>query len=396
MNTNEISTLRGDALEALMRPIFASDTVLKETVMFLEKGNEKELLFPIVSVKEITSYGGEITYTEGKDYLVREGKLYVTPDSSIPCITEAVYYGAKESILQTEYRGEQVLTYWGEGRVMTDQQICVTYTHAQTAMPDVCRCEASRFGQLLGKLTRGEDVTFLFCGDSITYGASSSYVYDYPPYQPTYPMLFTKAIADLFGYRIHYIDPALLSNGSSTPPVPGEDTVCGDRGRITFINTAIGGWGSIHGVENMQAHLLDQAKAYGCDLLVLAFGMNDVGSAPEQTVANLRTMADGVLALCPDSAMLLVSTMMPNPKATNGWYGNQQYQEEALGTLTEEYNASGKPCALVPVGSVSKLVLKRKDFFDYSGNNINHPNDFFARIYAQTLLQTLIGYEHLR
>jgi hypothetical protein len=32
---------------------------------------------------------------------------------------------------------------------------------------------------------------------------------------------------------------------------------------------------------------------------------------------------------------------------------------------------------------------------DESGNNINHPNDWFYRVYAQTLLQTLIGYENM-
>jgi hypothetical protein len=47
------------------------------------------------------------------------------------------------------------------------------------------------------------------------------------------------------------------------------------------------------------------------------------------------------------------------------------------------------------VTSVSKAILERKDFQDTTGNNINHPNDYFYRMYAQTLLQTLIGYENM-
>ena len=45
--------------------------------------------------------------------------------------------------------------------------------------------------------------------------------------------------------------------------------------------------------------------------------------------------------------------------------------------------------------SMSLSILDHKDFVDYTGNNINHPNDFFERVYAQTLLQSFIGYENM-
>ena len=71
--------------------------------------------------------------------------------------------------------------------------------------------------------------------------------------------------------------------------------------------------------------------------------------------------------------------------------------EEIAGLLdlAAEYRAAGVDCAVSCMTSTSEAVLTRKDFHDYSGNNINHPNDFFARIYAQTLLQCVIGYENL-
>lgn len=47
------------------------------------------------------------------------------------------------------------------------------------------------------------------------------------------------------------------------------------------------------------------------------------------------------------------------------------------------------------VKMIVDAMLEHKEFCDYSGNNINHPNDFFVRIYAQTLLRTLIGYENM-
>ena len=40
--------------------------------------------------------------------------------------------------------------------------------------------------------------------------------------------------------------------------------------------------------------------------------------------------------------------------------------------------------------SVHKSLLERKHFYDMTGSNLNHPNDFLARVYAQSLLSALI------
>ncbi len=36
-------------------------------------------------------------------------------------------------------------------------------------------------------------------------------------------------------------------------------------------------------------------------------------------------------------------------------------------------------------------LLKRKRFQDFTGNNVNHPNDFLVRAYAQVMLKTTLG-----
>ena len=36
-------------------------------------------------------------------------------------------------------------------------------------------------------------------------------------------------------------------------------------------------------------------------------------------------------------------------------------------------------------------ILEHKRYRDMTGNNVNHPNDFLARVYAQTILQTIAG-----
>ena len=104
----------------------------------------------------------------------------------------------------------------------------------------------------------------------------------------------------------------------------------------------------------------------------------------------LLTFDPTVGMVAPDTAVLLVATMYANP-ASSRWCMNQPLFEPELLKLADEYNAKCVPCAVAPVTSLSARLLQRKRFCDCSGNNINHPNDFLVRLYAQTALQTLIG-----
>ena len=378
------------ASEETLLSIFDRELTVNETVMFLEKGDVKTLLYPIEQVISVTSYDGTVTYKEGKDYAVVNGNLQVTADSAIPCITHEVFYNDPDSILQTEYNGQKVMTHWGEYGPMNDWQVCVTYTHSAPWKGFRQPCEAAYFHPFLQKLQKGEDVTVFFYGDSITYGANASWMNDPASGSYPYPILFTRALAERYGYTVRY-----QSSGITTPPIPAKipecDYVAGTRGTITYLNTAIGGWSAWHGAQNFDRYIKDPAEAHGCDFFVIAFGMNDPGPAPETTVANIAQAVDGVLAINPQASIVLLSTMVPNPKATNGWYGNQDKQEAELEKQAAKYREAGISCGVCRMTSVSLAVLERKDFHDYSGNNINHPNDFFSRVYARTLLRTVIG-----
>ncbi len=380
-------------LNPMMQPIFLGSSVQKETVMFLEKGEAKQLLYPISQVQYVTSYDGKTVYENGKDYVVDNGVLILTQDSRIPCITREKYYGANSSsLLQTEYNGQTVYTHWGEGRLMTDWQICVTYTHEGSWDGFRQNCEIEHFMPFVEKLKSCQDVTVFFYGDSITYGANASYISNYEPFQASYPMLFVQALADLFGYRVEYVNTGL----KDTSKVPQEPYVGGTNGTITYINTAVGGWSSKDAALQMDEYVAPMLEQYGCDLLVIGVGMNDATFNPSLTADHVKMVCDLVLESNKEAAMLLISTMVPNPNAVNGWYGNQPLQEKKLLKLAEDYQESGISCGVACMTSVSLEVLQYKEFHDYSGNNINHPNDFFVRVYAQTLLQTVIGYENMK
>ena len=45
--------------------------------------------------------------------------------------------------------------------------------------------------------------------------------------------------------------------------------------------------------------------------------------------------------------------------------------------------------AVADVATLSFRLLQLKKFRDMSANNINHPNDFLHRVYAQTIVKTI-------
>ena len=380
--------VKDEDLKDVMQNIFTGTQSLKETVMFLDKGDVKSLLFPIKDIVSVTSYDGKITYEEGKDYVIEDGKLKVTEDSSIKVITSAKYYNHPGSIIQMN--GKPM--FWGESQVKA-WQVAVTYNHDAAWEGYVQESQLEVYQDFIKKLVAGEDVTLFFYGDSITWGACSTYLEGVQPKQGAYTMLFTEALADLFGYKVKYINTG-LSASMPCHPVPTTEYVGGERGTITYVNTAIGGWNSADGVSNFDKFVGEQVEKYGCDLFVLGYGMNDGGFSAVTTKANAKKIVDKLLEIKPETSVLLVSTMTPHTKS-NWDFDSIKQQERQLDSLAKQYRKDGKAVAVACVHSVSVAIQEHKTFNDYSGNNINHPNDWFYRVYAQTLLQAVIGYENM-
>ena len=376
------------ALSDIMQPLMAGNngTVKAETVMFLDMSapyNTKTLMYTPTEILSVTSYDQTITYTEGVDYELRDGKLVILEGSAIPCVGLEVYHNGDGMI---EKDGHKLA--WGEGSTMTRWQVSVNYTTADTWAGYDQKSYTDVYASFLHKLEQGEDVTIIFYGDSITYGANASYMVGGGTNQYPYPILFTNALADLYGYTVNYIKTV------SNPVLPAESYVAGDRGTITYVNSAVGGWTSGAGLDNAPTHLKPYISNFGCDLLVYAFGMND-GAFPAATPARTaQSLFDQyVIPFCPEASFMMVSTMVPHPNST--WDGAQKNQPKYFDRIASDYKKEGVAVAVANVTAITQSLYERKDFEDSTGNNINHPNDFLGRIYAQTLLQTLIGYENL-
>ena len=394
-------SVKASDLNDNMQYIFdaASTTVKDETVMFIDKTDVKSLLFPIEKVISVTSYDGTKVYTEGTDFVVEDGKLKLTANTSIPCITSEVYYNHSNTTLQTNHDGKVCNTYWGEGIAMAQWQVCVTYSHKGTWTGAQATCQLEQMQGFVKKLIAGEDVTIVFYGDSTIGGSATSFVNNFAPYGDSYAMATAKAFADLFGYTVKFRSCADLQadNGKKPYRIPTEDYVAGTNGTINYVNVAIGGFTSSDGYNYADRFLVKKVNEYGCDLLVMGFGMNDTSGNPITTVSNIQKMISKVTAIKPDVNVVLVSTMLRNP-ASLGRHaeGYELKQNNTFKNLAKSYNDEGIGCCLANVTEICTDVSEIKDYHDWSGNNVNHPNDFFSRIYAQAIIQAVIGYENMK
>lgn len=377
-------------IDTRMLPILSGEVVYNETVMFVGKADRARLLFDPTEILSVTSYDRRRVFEEGRDFFLdEEGRLCVTQNTRIPVISEAKYWhgdGSQTPSLRTMRNGEVVYTYCGERRVMTRWQVCVSYRHKKAEGVFLPPSMADRFESLMHRLRIGEDTSIHFFGDSITAGSSASFHFGTEPHTPAYPALFCEALAKRFADTVHYVQTGLAGTYPRTSDM--HDVVHGSRGVITSVNTSVGGWNTDHALAHYRERIGRWIGRFDCDLLVLGFGMNGK-KEPEEFIADLRTLCDRALAQKPDLALLFVATMLPNLESVGHWVHNQALFEEPMQALANEYLARGVPAAVAPVTSVSKYVLSRKRFRDISGNNINHPNDFMIRLYAQTLLNTL-------
>ena len=392
-------------LDTYMSPIWSDKVIHNETVMFVGIDDKASLLYDADRIISVRSYDLSIEYVRGVDYDYVDGKLVLLEGTRIPYVPLETYYSVLDPnypYLSTMYNGQVTQTMFGDGDTMTKWQVAVTYKHSDTWDGKVVESYEDRFASFIKKLENGEDVTVFFYGDSITPGATSSQ--SRAPYAPSYPRMFVQYVAKQYGYTVKYVDTYsndMLTNGKPGGGGAHADTVFGTNGTITYINTAVGGWSTQNGVENLKSYVLNYINAYGCDLFVLAFGMNNGGSEASVVVNLMRQIAQGVVKVAPDTGVVLVSTMIPNNEAVRNpldkyfCNGNQYTFEEKMYPLADGLNKSIKGgCAVAPMTSVSQYIHSQKRYRDTTGNNVNHPSDFLARTYAQVIYQTVFGYEN--
>jgi acyl-CoA thioesterase-1 len=325
-------------------PFWSSQLMKNEPILFIQEEGSPyatgKLLFIPTSQPLLTHPDLVQKYEAGKDYKWTPGTatIELTPNSRIPFKTAAEMNPAKGGLEGRLY---------SEGHYFHDLQVQVTYPHT-----DVWKWQPPRATQpltrSLAKLKERKELRIVALGDSITEGfnASGFAKVNVAPFQPCYAQL----VANLLQQRF-------------TAPV-------------TLLNLGVRGTRADNGLTKISR--LTDAKP---DLVMIAYGMNHNEPGPKFE-AGIRALLEAVQTAAPQADVILVSPMTQAP--AQGKIGAKFIAyRDALKNLTTAQ------VALADVTTPFTELLNRKKFSDLSGNNINHPNDFTHRLYAQVIGQLL-------
>lgn len=338
------------SVEQLMLPIWDAEIIYDEALTMVKKDGvaEAPLMFTPVEILKVTSADKTQEYERGTDYEVEGSTFYLTEGSRIPFYTE-------EELIFDE-KPEDKATYpmadgrWALSDYFHHRQIEVTYRKAEQSSDFTVPYCGNLLPRTMEKLKNKEPISIVLYGDSITEGSNSSGPMLLTPFLPAWGTLLALKL------RMQY------------------------NTMVRPINTAKGGMDSIWGAENAA----ERVGKHEPDLAIIAFGMND-RQKPEEFAENIRKIKEITLQHSPHTEFILCATTLQNPILDlPGWHEHlEEYREEV-------FKMEGPGTAVADFNRLQKYIMQTKRYIDITGNNVNHPNDFFARCHAQVLAEMLI------
>ena len=341
----------------ILYPIWKGNFSYRESVFpVAEKdGSVRDiaLLYPMDEITEVVSVDLQTRFEERRDYVLADGCLRIPAGSNIPVMAHDDYYLPCDlpGRCFSMGNGKTYLTFPGTAELYR-HQIYVSYRHGGAFPGEIPQNKSALLPKTNALLREGKPFTVVFFGDSITTGCDSSSMRALPPFQEDYCRLVTDTLAEKFGSEIR------------------------------FVRTAVGGTTSVWGEQEAE----EQVAKYKPDLLVLAFGMNEGNKSGEEYREHISAIIETGKKANPEMETLLVSTMYANAQAKSVWFDQPRFEPFLL-------SLEQLGIAVAPMSSVHGAILKRKQYRDTTGNNVNHPNDYLHRVYAMTLLKTLCGME---
>jgi len=325
-------------LDAYMKPIWAGNAVLNESVLLLSSKGQApsgRLLFKpdrIVSVKD-SSLRRE--FVEGKDFTIEGNVLTAAKGSAIPTMADTEI--PKDPFPWADLAGRHVF---------------VTYEHSDRWSGPTPTYQGTLLPQTLQRLKAKRPLNVVAYGDSITLGINVSGFRNVPPYMPTWASLFTRQLGIRYGDE-----------------------------KVKLYNTGLGGMTSYWAAENAK----DVVASLNPDLVLIAFGMNDFWSlTPAEFRKNIEATMGAIRAKRPKVEFVLVTSMKFDPAYTN----DPTYVGNLNGYAEELRKMSGPGVAIFDMTALSEALYRAKSQKDLATDPM-HPDDFFARWYAQGLFALL-------
>lgn len=331
--------------------MFWGGQVVGETVLALAKPQSIDLWrkpASIVSVKH--PYLG-VTYSAGTDYIATACGFDIPAGSTIPVAPAGYLTTVNPS---SPYASQSYSKTGGPLRLEEDYplyQITVKYNTRPFHPAAVGPLPA--YSGMLSAHTASAVTWF---GNSIMQGASSSSSQSRAPNSPNYVTMVMAAL-------------------STVAP-----------GAAYWRNIAVGGMSS-EGAINSGALSVTPS-----DVVVLDFGMNDASGNVSKETHKYRTalLINQARSVNPNCEFILVSGITSNPDWMH-YYPRFRGYRDAYRELVGEYSTAGVKVSVADVTAPFDEMLVNKSYYDLTGNGVNHPNDFIHRIYAQVLIQLLVG-----
>lgn len=343
-----------------MRPLFSGDEMTAESVFPLasedpSKPASAKLLFKPTKVLEAytLSSGKKVDLVQDKDYKIDGDTITFLPGTNVKIVPwKEMYFDteadAKKGNAKAFYfDGLKKYAFFAEGDWFHKHMVYISYKHTATHEKVGENFDEKVLPKTIAALKAKKPLNVVLYGDSISYGANASGLYLSVPFAPTWGDFVAQEL------RKYYNAP------------------------ITFYNRALGGMTSQWGKDNAESLVCPDKP----DLVIIAFGMND-RMKKEEFAGNISAIIESVRKANPDAEFILVGSMQANPL----WRDFPMHKEYAKALESMET----AKIAYADVGGVHERLLKSKRFIDMTGNNVNHPNDFLIRAYAQTILQKLI------
>ena len=352
-------------------PIWKGDIVYNEAVYPIKDKNGNStytLMYAPDSIISVYTSDFSSLYYEGIDYTVEGNKItfvqsgnirlkdynYIHPQSNPYGYSWDRYYNRTAA-------GDGKWEYWGQSAEFFNGYINVTYTHSDEWTGYTPEKQADKLPNTAAAIANGGSMNVVFFGDSICGGANSSSYIDVYPYAEWWNQMIVSKLEKDYG--------------------------CNVREQIS----SVGGSTASGMVENLTAGVLN----YSPDLVFIEFGANDAMNESQDSSGSLsklksnyksavKTMIERTRQSYPECEFVLVAPFYCNPFCHYMSYF--EACRDALVELSEVFDG----VVVADVTAMQKDMLSYKDYLDFSGDNMCHPNDFMARIFAQVCLETIV------
>ena len=359
--------------EKYTSPFWKGGIVYNEAVYPIrdEEGNATfRLMYTPDRVTAVYDAEFKVKYTEGVDYKVSGDTITFLNTGSVS-IKDYTYLHPTNSMIPSGYNGwspyykrhaagDGKYDYWSPQ--VARQYINVTYTHSDAWKGPVPAQNSSALPLTEAAIKNSGTLNIVYYGDSICGGARASGYENIYPYAEWWNQQITTRLREGYGVTV---SPTYSSVGGSTAS-------------------------SMSSPENIAEYV----TPYKPDLVVIEFGVNDsqneaVGggslSSHKSTYKNaVLSIISQIRANTPNCEFLLVA-----PYYSNNALFKMSYFEactEALYEIAETVSGT----TVADVTAVHEYLLGIKNYADFSGDNLCHPNDYMSRIFSQVCLEAIV------